>query len=75
MHVFARAWMIATNQTDNAYDFNYQVVDVIHMYVQGLVFSLSEKICYRVTKTEKENNDFSVTVPFAQQNTSPEVLM
>ena len=77
VHVFARAWMIATSQTDNAYDFNYQVVDVLHNYVQGLVFSLSDQICYPVTTTEKENNDFSmnIPVPFVHQTASPVVVM
>ena len=70
VHAFARAWMIATNQTGNTYDFNYRVVDVLHNYAQGLVFSLSEQICYPLTKTEKENNDFSLTVPYVQQTGS-----
>ena len=48
---------------DNYYDFNHQVVDVIHTYVQGLLLSGNDQICYPLTKTEKENNDFVVTFP------------
>jgi len=75
IHVFARAWMIATNQTDNAYDFNHSVVDEIHKYVKALVLSCNEQICYSLTKTEKENNDFFVGVPSVKQTVSQIVIM
>lgn len=68
--------MIVTNQTDNAYDYNYIVVDVIHTYVKTLVLSGDEQLCYPLTKMEKENNDFGIVnhVPLVKQTGSPIVV-
>ena len=60
IHVFARAWMIATDQVDDSYDYNHAVVDVIHDYVKVVVLSGDQRLCYPLTNVEKENNDFQV---------------
>ena len=58
IHVFARAWMIATEQDDNEYDFTHDVVNTIHEYVKVLLLSGDERLCYKVTDVEMSNNDF-----------------
>ena len=73
IHVFARAWMIATSQTDNKFDYNHFVVDVMHKYVKALALSGDQKLCYPLTQSEKENNDFGIScVP---KTGSPVVVM
>ena len=63
------------DRIDDTYDFNHTVVDVID-YVEELLLSGGDRICYKLTPTEKENNDFSVLkpVPFIKQTGSPIVV-
>ena len=76
IHVFALAWMIATDQIDDTYDFNHTVVDVIHDYVEELLLSGDDRICYKLTPIEKVNNDFRVfqPAPFVKQTGYPIVI-
>ena len=61
IHVFARAWMIATDQVDDSYDYNHAVVDVIHDYVKVVLCSGDHnRLCYPLTDVEKQSNDFQV---------------
>ena len=58
---------------EDKFDYNYGVVDVIHKYVKSLVLSGDQKLCYPLTQSEKENNDFGIScVP---KTGSPVVVM
>ena len=58
LHVFARAWMIATDQQDDNIKFTHDNVDTIRDYVLELVLSKDKRVCYPLTPEEKKHTEF-----------------